>query len=174
MSKKKEVPPLVTDAAAFIRGAQETPATVVIGAKASEIAEAPAPQAPAQEPPANRPAAKPAAERRRAGERRQATAKPQEAPQARSKRPAKAKAPPAPEKPPAMPWDDANPSVIHYFQTRMPEPLDKKLQWIKDHSIGQVSKHDIVMAGIEQEADRRIAEIQARMGLKPGRAGGRK
>lgn len=73
-------------------------------------------------------------------------------------RPGKGRAPTAP----AWPWSDANPKITKFVQVRMPEPLDIKLDWIKQNSIGQISKHEIILKAIEAAADRLVDDIVKR------------
>lgn len=129
---KKEVPPLITDPTAFIRGANDTPEPVVIGAQSARI-DAPEPEV-APEPPKKsprRPRPKPASKHEAA---------------------------------PAMPWEDGNPRVKNYVQLRMPEPLNMKLKWIKENSLGVPSVHDLILKTLEDQAEKRIKEIQERAG----------
>lgn len=66
----------------------------------------------------------------------------------------------------AMPWENCNPKITKFVQLRMSEPLDAKLQWIKDNSVGVPSKHALILEAVEKLADERIAELK-----KQGRAG---
>lgn len=65
---------------------------------------------------------------------------------------------------PAMPWEDGNPRVKNYVQLRMPEPLNMKLKWIKENSLGVPSVHDLILKTLEDQVEKRIKEIQERAG----------
>lgn len=78
----------------------------------------------------------------------------------------KPKAEPVTKKEPEArdPWEGADPKFIHYFQIRMPKPLNLKLQWLVDNSVGRHSMHSIALEAVESVVDARIAEIKKRAG----------
>jgi hypothetical protein len=55
-----------------------------------------------------------------------------------------------------VPWLQANPRVIRHFQVRLPEPLHAKLAWLSEQGEGSI--HEIVMAGVDAEVERRLAK----------------
>lgn len=57
---------------------------------------------------------------------------------------------------PALPWIDANPKIIRHFQARLPEPLHAKLAWLSEQGEGSI--HEILMAGVDAEVERRLAK----------------
>lgn len=57
-----------------------------------------------------------------------------------------------------LPWAAANERVIVHFGLRMPETLHAKLSWLQKNSVN-ATMHAIALAAVQQEVDRRIAEL---------------
>lgn len=56
----------------------------------------------------------------------------------------------------SLPWAEANPRVIRPFQLRLPEPTHAKLAWLSEQGEGSI--HELVMAGVGAEIERRLAK----------------
>lgn len=59
-----------------------------------------------------------------------------------------------------MPWANAEPRILSFFQIRMPEPLKLKIQWLHARQLGtkKESQHAIALAALEREVDRLVAK----------------
>lgn len=78
--------------------------------------------------------------------------------------------PEAAHEPAGLPWDEANPRVISFFQIRMPEPLKMKIEWLElqhrmkgERSGSRGLQHQIALTALEREIDRLVAkELKAK------------
>jgi hypothetical protein len=59
---------------------------------------------------------------------------------------------------PAFPWLDANPAIKKGYSLRVPEPMLKKLEFLKQNE-PNVSVHKLILQGIAKELDARLPKF---------------
>lgn len=66
-----------------------------------------------------------------------------------------------------LPWEDANPRILSFFQLRLPEPTKLKLEWLLAKELAaskhlpksdRPSQHSIALEALERELDRLVAK----------------